>query len=356
MSEMKIKKIFIAAPSGKDNGGGESLHQLASVCNDMGYDTYMYYFNNPQANISCALKNYHLKRSASIEDMNSNLLICPEMYTFVLRKYKSIQKCIWFLSLDFYLRSLPIYRTKKVLQKWSIPKVFFPLVFFAVLTKPEVSFSNFSFRKDKVNYFLYNVEYARQYIEKNVINSPTIKYLCGPLNNIYFEQSENIHVKKEDIVLYNPKKSDNFTVKIIKHFNQNNENINFLPIQNMTQAEVKDILMRSKVYIDFGYFPGPERLPREAVMMKCNIITSNLGSAANNIDVPINPAYKFDLEDKNISKIVELISDMVCNYEKYVGEYDFYREKVRAQHQNFRRNVAEFLEIVEKTSDIRKES
>lgn len=114
----------------------------------------------------------------------------------------------------------------------------------------------------------------------------------------------------------------------------------------MTIEEVYSLLGRSAVYMDLGKFPGPERIPREASMMKCNIITSTMGSAGDNdIDVPIKSEYKFDLIDSNMEKIRDLIIDMVDNYDLYVDSFDEYRQKVIKQKQRMYSDIKEFLNV-----------
>lgn len=343
---MKIKKIYVATPGDKDNGGGESLHQLVDACNRLGYDAYIYYLHVKRDTVLEKMKIYNIQVATDIEDVESNLLICPEMLTYPLKKYRYIRKGIWFLSLDYYLRSLPYYRTVFVSKKWNIPSFLFPITFLAVLVGTNATFKSFDFAKDNICYFLYNVEYAREYIEEKCCNKHISQYLCGPINNIYFEEDEDI-LEKEYMVAYNPRKATDFTQKIINSFEQCNLNIKFVPIQNLEQHEVKAVLKKAAVYMDFGYFPGPERIPREAVMMKCNIVTSNLGSAANEIDVPIDSLFKFSLEDSNIESIVALIKNMIISYEKYVPMYEKYRMKVKKQKKEFDENVRTFLERIE---------
>jgi len=346
--DMKIEKIFVASPSNKDNGGGESLHQLVDACNRLGYDAYIYYFDSKRKDVLDKMSIYNIKVAAYVEDNVRNLLICPEMITYPLRKYKYIRKGIWFLSLDYYLRSLPFYRTKFVLKKWNIPKFLYPIVFFAVLIGTNATFMSFDFKKDRIKYFLYNVEYAHQYIEEKCQYYHISQYLCGPINDIYFSPNDINTYSKEKLVAYNPKKANSFTEKIISAVISRTTDIKFVAIQNLDQCGVKDILKRASVYMDFGYFPGPERIPREAAIMRCNIITSNLGSAANREDVPISSKYKFALEDDYIEDIVMIITDMVYNYENYITEFEQYRGKVIKQKAEFDMNVKVFLERIEK--------
>ena len=43
--------------------------------------------------------------------------------------------------------------------------------------------------------------------------------------------------------------------------------------------QIIQILSRSKIYIDFGFHPGVDHLPREAAILKNCIITNKEGSA-----------------------------------------------------------------------------
>ena len=47
----------------------------------------------------------------------------------------------------------------------------------------------------------------------------------------------------------------------------------------MTPEQVVDLMSESKVYIDFGNHPGKDRIPREAVINGCCVITGVRGSA-----------------------------------------------------------------------------
>src|SRR5690606_35158466 len=121
-------------------------------------------------------------------------------------------------------------------------------------------------------------------------------YLCGPIGEEYFEQDTK---RKKNIIAYNPAKGFEFTSQIIKESEKRGLDIKFVPIKNLDTQDVIKLLSEAKVYIDFGYFPGPERIPREAVTLNVNIITSLSGSANNDIDVPIPRDYKFELSNIN---------------------------------------------------------
>lgn len=82
------------------------------------------------------------------------------------------------------------------------------------------------------------------------------------------------NVKKENLILYNPKKD--FP---IQKNNRKNPNFKFVPLVGYSRAELNDLFDKAKIYIDFGNFPGKDRLPREAVIHKCCIITGKNGAS-----------------------------------------------------------------------------
>ena len=83
-------------------------------------------------------------------------------------------------------------------------------------------------------------------------------------------------------MLYNPKKGIEFTRQLIEAA----PDLNWVPLENMSNEEVRGKLKTSKVYIDFGDHPGKDRFPREAAISGCCVITGKRGSAAYD-DVPI---------------------------------------------------------------------
>jgi hypothetical protein len=56
----------------------------------------------------------------------------------------------------------------------------------------------------------------------------------------------------------------------------------------MSRKEVISSLTSSKIYLDLGIHPGTDRIPREAALLGCVIVTNKRGSAGNKIDVDID--------------------------------------------------------------------
>ena len=169
-------------------------------------------------------------------------------------------------------------------------------------------------------------------------------YLCGPISNEYFI-NEGVE-EKENLLLFNPKKNYKYTRQIIKRIQKERPDIKCVAIEHMTTSEIICLMDKAKVYIDFGQFPGPERIPREAVTRRCNIITSRYGSAGNESDVNIPDKYKFKANKENIVFIIKTIEELCKNHEKHTYEFEAYRNKVKKQKQLFSNNTKIFVNIM----------
>lgn len=316
------KKIYALCPANIATGGPELLHQLVyHLRNELKLNAYMFYYPNIRNPIHDEYKNYNNPYVNEIIDEKENVLIIPEMqeYIDVSNKYKLIKKYIWWLSIDNYYSSLPGYKKKinRSFLKRNLPN------------------HNF-FDKSLVNFDLHLVQsyYAYEHLkQKNISN---IMYLSDYLNSDFLNIETDINLK-ENIVVYNPKKGYEFTSQIIKKA----KNLEFIAIENMTRVEVIDLLKRAKVYIDFGFHPGKDRIPREAAILKCCVITGMKGSAKNKKDIMIPEFYKFYDKKKNINSVIKKIEDCFINYDKCIEDFEDYINKIKNEKVVFLDNISE---------------
>lgn len=339
-------KIFIISEYNNTSGGPETLHQICNILRNNGYESYVYYIDDIKKQVPDKFKKYNVEIAERIEDDKDNILLVPETCTEYLYCYKNIRKGIIWLSLNHYLENLWSNRTKLFLKKYRLPLLFFPIVFVYLLLGKKLKKHVFKdFSDDKI-YHSYNCEYINMFLNKQKVRNNRKRYICGPLRDEFFINYDEVQRKNQ--VLYNPKKGYEYTKRIINA--NKNKDICFIPIQGLKTSQIIDLMRESKVYIDFGYFPGPERIPREAAMMKLNLITSVEGSAKNDIDVMIPSKYKFEKNNKNIEKILTLINDMTENYKNYSEDFNEYRKKIISQKNLFENNVLNFIEMIRKGS------
>jgi len=170
-----------------------------------------------------------------------------------------------------------------------------------------------------------------------------IKTIETPMSQNFLSQANQIDLgKKKIFVAYNPKKG----FEITQHLMKLAPDINWRPIQNMTPAQVQELLAQAKVYIDFGEFPGLERLPREAILSGCVVITGKRGAAVNDIDINIPDEFKFDMQATQ-QDIIKKIREVFKNFAEAHDAQKAFRDKELNAQKNFVTEVANAFGIKE---------
>ena len=300
----KNTKVYIVAPAAFFTGGPIGCHQLAEKLLQKGINASIVYFpqNHPNP-MHPNYKDFKINFNTEIIDNNENIIIVPEVMTGILYKFKKIRKAIWWLSVDnYYIIQNNASLKRKIAVYLGLIKIF--------KLNPKEDIIHFA-----------QSQYAFDYLQSKKL--PNIYYLPDYLPNLFFEKTNTIF-KKEDIVLYNPVKGTEFTKKIIEY----NNGLIWIPLKELSQNEVKELLLRAKLYIDFGGHPGRDRFPREAVLNDCCIITGNRGSAYNNNDISIHKDYKFNNEEIQIPIISKLIYHIINNYEQHIYQFKSYKNEI----------------------------
>ncbi len=322
-------KVYIFCPAQVQTGGPESLHQLASKLISLGVETYMSYsepLNNEPDPVHAAYKKYHVPYTYLMTDDAKNVIIAAETITANLYGAKKIRRVLWWMSVDNYLGnviSIMEHYQKNPLAK-SLPKYF-------TFDKADRDIEHWA-----------KSEYARQFLQVNGIPSNKIYHVETYMNQTFFEQAALIDLsRKKNLVAYNPRKGFEITKQLIDA----TPDIDWQPIENMTPAQVQELLARAKVYIDFGEHPGRDRLPREATVSKCVVITGKRGAAANDVDYNIPAEFKFNLETVTKRQVIEKIRAVFENFEGELEKQASFRQRVYDDRKNFTATIANVFGI-----------
>lgn len=321
----KTTKIYILCPANAETGGPEALYTLGYELRKLGFDSYMFH-NNSKFNENLIVEKYkkfNMPFVTKIEDDSNNILIIPETSPRFLYKYKKIQKAFWWLSVDNYFT---ITRQKEYRGFQKIFRKIFPKKVYKV-----------DFNDNKIVHFAQSY-YAMDFIKQN--NAANSEFLMDYLSDEIWEYENKCdYTKKENIILYNPKKGYEFTKQIIEKA----PDLTFVPLINLRYKEVIDLLLRSKVYIDFGNHPGKDRFPREAAILGNIVITNKKGAAKYFEDVPIPEKYKFDDDSSNIDNIVKMLRECLETYDSKINDFSSYRDFIHKDKENFINDIKQIF-------------
>ena len=346
-------KIYIVAPAATATGGPELLHQLAfHMRNTLGIDAYMYYIPSHKCDpVHPEYQMYSNPYVKDIEDVEVNLIIVPEVkYAIdILNNYKRIRKAIWWLSVDNFFVSWTLSSKKKFFFERSLNKLSQLISGRHVFDTRELVLRRIGMhlsyleRVKSVKYHLAQSYYAMDFLIRNGIPPQDVFYLSDYLNEKFLSTEVPLY-KKENVVVYNPQKGFLFTKKLMDF----SRDIKFVPLVNMTRSQVIDTLKKAKVYIDFGNHPGKDRIPREAAILGCCVITGKRGSARYFGDVPIPDEYKFEDKIENIPRIIEKIKDCFINFEDRYRDFGYYRKYIKEEFKNFLSDMKKLFVKVKK--------
>ncbi len=327
-------KIYVICPYGLVTGGPDALHQMVYYLNRNGYNAYIVYcdiksykYSIPES-YKCYVSKYLILND--IDDEQGNAIIIPETETHLLKDYSNLKKYIWWLSVDNDINSSGfVNKCKKVIKKIRFKN--FKKLYKVLTLKNFLQHKKYDFKNDKDIIHLCASYYAYDYVLNNCNYKDNVKLCIEPISK-YFLDNVNFNTKnRKDLILFNPKKNYKFTKKIMKY----EKKYTFLPLKGFSQEQLINLYSSSKLYIDFGNFPGAERIPKEAVINGCCILTGKFGASAFFNDVPINDEYKFDGTVENIPKIIKTIDQIMECYDKKILDFENYRKTVLELEKNF---------------------
>lgn len=322
----QTKKIQVCCTQGV-TGGPELLHQLVDQLRKNGHDATIVYlpigepFECPEP-----YRIYDAPES-QLQDEPGVLVIVPEVSTALLRMLKHATLAIWWLSVDNYLGVNRESLLKDVYRRYK-----------SLLLQHRLALRSLR----KFHHFAQS-HYALEFLGKAGIKAfPLTDYLGAA----HLEQSERPPHAKQDIIVYNPKKGVGITTMLRKA----NPDMHFVAIEHMTPQQVAELLVSAKLYIDFGHHPGKDRLPREAAIAGCCVITGRRGAAANAFDVSIPEEYKLDERGSDFLDLFRKQADAVLgDYENRRSDFDGYRTRIRAEKKLFIQQVEELFSVAQRS-------
>lgn len=270
-------------------------------------------------------KKYHLPYTENIIDDKQNIVVVYENVPHLLYEFKNIRRVFWWLSVDNYLIPL-VQHFANGISNLMINPLANPL--------PKI----FQFQKENfdIEHWVQS-EYARQFVKLNGIPDDKIHFVGDYLNQAFLAKVENIDFsQKENQVAFNPKKGFEITQILMNVA----PDINWRPIQNMTPEQVQELLAKCKVYIDFGNHPGKDRIPREAALSGCVVITGMRGSAANDVDINIPCEFKFDVRNCQPGDVINKIKVAFENFDSEYYKQKDYRRRILEDKKRFAEEVA----------------
>lgn len=310
------RTIYLLCPANVRTGGPEALHQLGRALRDMGHDARMVYaapgaepevtpgrlrFGQIADPTPDAYAHYDLPHTFEIQDDPENALVFPEMWPRILRSVSNLSPYMWWLSIDNGLNAVR-------------------------------DFGGFDAIRASRCEHLCQSYYALSYLLARNIPGLALFDYTVPEHVVAGVASTS---PRADRILY-PARGRWFTGWLRRWA----PDLPWQEIAGFTPSQVRELFLTSKLYVDFGSHPGKDRMPREAAILGCCVITGQRGAAGNPFDVPLLAQYKFKDSRLRIPEIVRTIRTVMLEYDRRVGDFATYRRTIEGERLEFNAQAA----------------
>ena len=322
-------KCYIFTTAYTCTGGPEALHQLAYYMRKLGMEAYTVYYTYsgfPKANPIERYRQYDVQVLPydRIEDEEGNYVIAPENAPWCLNGFKKAQKCIWWLSLHANEVKKGSLKERARLMKRRL------------LREDLSHYRHIDFNPDKC-WHLCASKHTYLFASQSYKQSK-VDYLVEPISLDFLRMGNtDLPTEREDVVLYNPSKPSAIMTELLER-----DRFNYVPLKGFTPEGLAECYKKAKLYVDFGHFGGPERMPKEAVYYGCNILVANHNAAANDFDVAIPEKYKVE-DEESAEQVESRIADMLEHYEAQHADFLPFKGKVERLEENFLSQLKELF-------------
>ncbi len=340
MINQTVKTIVICCPGNALTGGVNSLHNLCKALMASGFNAYMYYVNADETKLkNYQITSYKINRIYHLNDSSDTLVVVPETMVTLALQLKKAKKVVYWLALNYFFKK----------PTWRFP---FSLKLFRKLISCR-SYDGYSSgiletTKRRLNEFskshldmwngdvihLSNSNFVANYCRKK--GSPHTYVLHNPIREEFYNHQPNFN-NREKLILFGPKTPKFIIWRMRKYLPE----FSIVRIRKTPFEQVVELMSKAVVFAEFGNSPGRDRMPREAVMMGCNIFMNTRGAAAFEDDFNIPRKYTIPDSPGNIKYILQQLTNCALNYHDHIGDFDNFRNQLREEKRDFISNAKE---------------
>jgi hypothetical protein len=342
---MGIKIIYIVCPTDTVSGGVNSLHILCQALVQNNFNAQMYYLgNHPQFFKNPIIQNFNVPYSDTLVDNESSLIIVPETLTTFFGNYVLAQKMVYWLGIYFFFKTPP---HRFPLNFKPIRKIFQCSSYYGQ------SKNFFHQLAKKVNYWnkaaipIWNsttFHMSNSFYVADFIKSKGLEYvwvLHNPVRKEFYEFAPS--PEREKCIIFGPKTSSG----LIRFVNKKFPGFSCVRLKGLSAQQTIDFYRKSILFIELGSFSGRDRMPREAVLSGCVILTSRSGSAAFYQDLQLDNYYKIDTYKSYKSTLISKINDIVNDYNSHYSNMNTYLNYLKFEYAQFNNTTKEVFEKVQ---------
>ena len=328
----KYPKVYILYPRGVVTGGPTSLHLLAQEIRGLGGEAYLVPWRRTETRPRAKAYDELGIPEGEILDSTDNLVVTSEFSFVDLAGLKKANIAVWWLSFE---NSVPyfVHRLRNPRLAGSIR--------LRILRKKIRSGEYWRYlratwlRRNRAIHFS-NSRHAQVQLEKRL--GLTARMLAAPAR---IAAPSGQIPRQARWISYNPAKGGE---KRIRYLSSRRTDLTFVPLSGMSPPEVAETLNASALYLDLGYFPGKDRLPREAALLGVPVIVADVGAARFDEDYLLRSWQRIDVKQDGWEEAALASIDFVLeNPEQAMKEQLPFAQQVANEAALFTQQVVDYF-------------
>ncbi|MET4136982.1 hypothetical protein [Pseudarthrobacter sp. PvP090] len=334
MSE-NSRKIYVLYPRGLRTGGPEALHQLVDMLRGLGQDAYL--VPHPATASAARAEQfgiYNAPEAPAAVDAEGNVVVVPEVYISELHSYKRATPVCWWLSIDY---SPTFVAGRTALRSAAGPLASLRETLIPRLSAIKNHVDPRSIAKSRIVHAVQSsYAWAFLFSQLNVVPSLLSDYTPSAEFLSRGEDGSRNH----RLVTFNPVKGGDIIREVMSVCDPS---IEWRPIQGMTRTEVTSTLGECGIYLDLGFHPGKDRMPREAALSGALTVVGRRGSGAFYSDVPVPWEHKITPGPTEVSAAAALLPQLMADLPAEIAKQDSYRAAILSEKDRFKREVSDIF-------------
>ena len=312
----RFKTVVMLCPHAV-TGGPEAMHQAAFALNSIGVTCYMVYAgtdhpvaiepqrivcSKPQSPaLQTAYARYNPRIFSELQLGPDTLVVFPEAYAQYVARRERHGVALWWLSVDNAFRANP-----KLADRAT----------------------RFQLLGDEAIIHLHQSAYAREWLRDSGFQN---LLQLEDYTNETFTDREAYGPSPQPWAAYNAAKGADLAASF---FDEHPE-YQALPLRKFTKPQLRDIFAERLIYIDFGHFPGKDRLPREAAISGSIVFTNCAGAGAVYEDFPIPDVFKFEAADVTSGELHRRLQAVIAEPARFWAMQADFRSRIRWEKAQF---------------------
>ncbi|WP_158809661.1 hypothetical protein [Beijerinckia sp. L45] len=306
-------------------GGTEAIHQANYAFNQYGVRSRIAYYGNGANhtrfgnNVVCSepasneclsvFANYAPKAESAFSLEDNRLIVVPEIFAANYKQFAPASTAIWWLSVDNVIKKHP-----ELLDKHIKDGIF---------------------ADDKLIHF-FQSEYAHRFLVE--MDAEKVYRLGDYVSEIYRFDGINPG-KRGSGIIFNKQKGG----ALASRFFEGAKDIEHLALTGFSSESLVELYRNSSIYIDFGHFPGKDRMAREAAACGAIVFIHNDGAGKEFGDFPLSEFFRFssaDVESGDLARRVRVVMAAPATY--WIKQAPF-RRSVFCEKSYFYQDVMQLL-------------